>query len=82
MNEYAKAFTAASANPDQNYEIFEQLGDVSANKFIVWYAYQRNSSPILDLLFELAAITFFLASFLVLGNWVWRKNLLSYSNQA
>lgn len=41
MNEYAKAFTAASANPEQNYEIFEQLGDVSANKFIVWYAYQR-----------------------------------------
>ena len=41
MKVYGQAFTAASANPDVNYEIFEQLGDVSANKFIVWYAYRR-----------------------------------------
>lgn len=41
MKVYGQAFTAASANPDDNYEIFEQLGDVSANKFIVWYAYRR-----------------------------------------
>lgn len=41
MNEYSKAFTASSANASNNYEIFEQLGDVSANKFIVWYAYKR-----------------------------------------
>ena len=41
MKVYGQAFTAASANPDENYEIFEQLGDVSANKFIVWYAYRR-----------------------------------------
>ncbi len=41
MKVYGQAFTAASANPVENYEIFEQLGDVSANKFIVWYAYRR-----------------------------------------
>jgi dsRNA-specific ribonuclease len=38
---FGKAFTAASANSTENYEIFEQLGDVSVNKFIVQYAYQR-----------------------------------------
>ena len=41
MKAYNNAFTAASANKDNNYEIFEQIGDVSANKFIVWYAYRR-----------------------------------------
>lgn len=41
MKLYGKAFTAASANPTENYEIYEQLGDLSANKFIVWYAYRR-----------------------------------------
>ena len=41
MKKFSKAFTAASANKNENYEIYEQLGDVSANKFIVWYAYQR-----------------------------------------
>ena len=38
---YGRAFTAQSADPKNNYEIYEQLGDVSANKFIVWYAYRR-----------------------------------------
>jgi len=38
---YDQAFTASSANPEMNYEYFEQLGDVSANKFIVWYMYKR-----------------------------------------
>ena len=38
---YGKAFTAQSADAKNNYEIYEQLGDVSANKFIVWYAYRR-----------------------------------------
>jgi dsRNA-specific ribonuclease len=38
---YSQAFTAASAHSEENYEIFEQLGDLSANKFIVWYMYQR-----------------------------------------
>lgn len=41
MAKFSKAFTAASANSKENYEIYEQLGDVSANKFIVWYSYQR-----------------------------------------
>ena len=41
MKLYGKAFTAASANATENYEIYEQLGDISANKFIVWYAYRR-----------------------------------------
>lgn len=41
MKFYSQAFTAASANSDVNYEIYEQIGDVSANKFIVWYAYKR-----------------------------------------
>lgn len=41
MEIYRKAFTASSANPQDNYEVFEQLGDVTANKFIVWYMYRR-----------------------------------------
>ena len=41
IKKFSKAFTAASANKRENYEQMEQLGDVSANKFIVWYAYQR-----------------------------------------
>lgn len=38
---FSQAFTAVSADPDVNYEIYEQLGDVTANKFIVWYMYRR-----------------------------------------
>ena len=41
MKLFGQAFTAASADPEKNYEIFEQLGDLSANKFIVSYAYKR-----------------------------------------
>jgi dsRNA-specific ribonuclease len=41
IKEYANAFTAKSADPINNYERFEQIGDVTANKFIVWYAYRR-----------------------------------------
>jgi dsRNA-specific ribonuclease len=41
MCAYDQAFTAESASPDCNYEMFEQLGDVTANKFIVWYMYRR-----------------------------------------
>jgi dsRNA-specific ribonuclease len=41
MKIYDQAFTAASANPKKNYEIFEQMGDLSVNKFIVWYSYRR-----------------------------------------
>lgn len=38
---YGNAFTATTANKVDNYERFEQIGDVTANKFIVWYAYRR-----------------------------------------
>jgi dsRNA-specific ribonuclease len=41
MTLYSQAFTSDTVNPDNNYEVFEQLGDVSANKFIVWYSYKR-----------------------------------------
>lgn len=41
MKLYDQAFTACSANSSNNYEMFEQLGDVTANKFIVWYMYRR-----------------------------------------
>lgn len=41
MKSYSTAFTASSADAKNNYEQFEQLGDVTANKFIVWYAYRR-----------------------------------------
>ena len=41
MNMYSQAFTATSGNENNNYQIFEQLGDLSANKFIVSYVYKR-----------------------------------------
>lgn len=41
MKAYSMAFTAASADNVDNYERFEQIGDVTANKFIVWYSYKR-----------------------------------------
>ena len=41
IEEYGIAFTAASADIVNNYERYEQLGDMSANKFIVWYSYRR-----------------------------------------
>ena len=41
MKAYDYAFTARTADPVNNYERFEQIGDVTANKFIVWYAYRR-----------------------------------------
>lgn len=41
MKIYDQAFTSSTANPEINYEMFEQLGDVTVNKFIVWYMYRR-----------------------------------------
>jgi len=41
MAVYNTAFTSASADEENNYEVFEQLGDLSANKFINWYMYRR-----------------------------------------
>ena len=41
MKQYDYAFTAESADKINNYERFEQIGDVSLNKFLVLYAYRR-----------------------------------------
>ena len=41
MKIYNEVFTSTTAHPVNNYEVYEQLGDISANKFIVWYMYQR-----------------------------------------
>lgn len=41
MDIYQQAFTAASFDPHNNYEILELLGDSSANKFLVWYFFRR-----------------------------------------
>jgi dsRNA-specific ribonuclease len=38
---YNEAFTSMAANPTNNYEVSEQLGDVLAGSFIVWYMYRR-----------------------------------------
>jgi dsRNA-specific ribonuclease len=34
-------FTSNTANVLKNYEVYEQLGDITVNKFIVWYMYKR-----------------------------------------
>jgi len=39
--EYSKAFTSETVDIDNNYEIYEQKGDTSINKFIVDYSYRR-----------------------------------------
>lgn len=41
MQEYSKAFTALSADPVNNMEVYELLGDSTGNKFIVWYMFRR-----------------------------------------
>ena len=41
MKQYGIAFTSSSANENCNYEVYEQLGDLSANKFIVSYMYKK-----------------------------------------
>lgn len=38
---YKQAFTSATVDTETNYEFFEQMGDVSANKFLVYYFYKR-----------------------------------------
>ena len=40
MVEFKKVFTTANANPNENYEFYELLGDSSANNCVVWY-FQR-----------------------------------------
>ena len=44
MEIFSQVFTHQSVcvdRPDFNYEVYEQMGDVTANKFIVWYIYKR-----------------------------------------
>ena len=42
MEEYGKAFTAESETyPENNYERYEQIGDVAAGHFIISYSYRR-----------------------------------------
>lgn len=39
--EYMSAFTSEFVDPHNNYQMYEQLGDVSANRFLVYYFYNR-----------------------------------------
>lgn len=41
LQEYGAAFTSEQIDPNNNYQVYEQLGDLSGNKFIVWYIYRR-----------------------------------------
>ncbi len=41
---YEIAFTSASADPDNSYEILELLGDVTCNRSLLWY-FQRKFFP-------------------------------------
>jgi dsRNA-specific ribonuclease len=41
MKIYDNVFTSDSADPEKNYEVYEQFGDITANKFIVWYMHRR-----------------------------------------
>jgi len=38
---YEQVFTSASVDPVKNYEMYETLGDSTANKFITWYFFKR-----------------------------------------
>ena len=40
MKIYNEVFTSDSVNPDHNYEMYEQMGDVLAGSFIIWYMYR------------------------------------------
>jgi dsRNA-specific ribonuclease len=41
MDIYASAFTSELVDENNNYQVLEQLGDLTGNKFIVWYIYER-----------------------------------------
>ena len=41
MNVYACAFTSELVDPDNNYQVLEQIGDLSGNKIIVNYMYEK-----------------------------------------
>jgi dsRNA-specific ribonuclease len=38
---FGRVFTSTTADEYKNYEVYEQLGDITVNKFIVWYMYER-----------------------------------------
>lgn len=38
---FKEAFTHFSTNHRTNYEVYEQLGDITLNKFLVWYFHSR-----------------------------------------
>jgi dsRNA-specific ribonuclease len=38
---FSQVFTSTTADLNKNYEVYEQLGDITVNKFIVWYMYER-----------------------------------------
>lgn len=41
MKLYSAAFTSDLVDDTNNYQVFEQLGDKTVNKFIIWYIYRR-----------------------------------------
>lgn len=41
MSVYSEAFTSEFVDKHNNYQVYEQMGDMTANKFIVWYVYRR-----------------------------------------
>ena len=41
MEVYAASFTSEQVDESNNYQVYEQLGDLTGNKFIVWYIYKR-----------------------------------------
>lgn len=41
MENYGSAFTSELVDENNNYQVYEQLGDLTGNKFIVWYLYRR-----------------------------------------
>lgn len=41
MDVYSAAFTSEQVDENNNYQVYEQLGDLSGNKFIVNYIYKR-----------------------------------------
>lgn len=43
LSAWQQAFTHKSADPDVNYEVFEQLGDITFNKSLVWYFHRKYS---------------------------------------
>lgn len=41
MEVFSAAFTSEQVDENNNYQVYEQLGDLTGNKFIVWYIYKR-----------------------------------------